>query len=61
MSAITIQYYSLVTLLFTDHEAAMSCIEYSLGMGYVLGSALGSMLYDEFGLQWAYWGVLFVM
>ncbi|KAL3786866.1 hypothetical protein HJC23_013787 [Cyclotella cryptica] len=61
MSAITTGYYSLATLLFTDHEVAMSCIESSLGMGYVLGAVLGSILYDEYGYQWAYRGISFVV
>ena len=52
-SVITTGYYSLATLLFAEKESTniMSYIEASVGIGYILGPIISSLIYDEFGYQ----------
>jgi predicted MFS family arabinose efflux permease len=54
-SAVSTGYYSLTTLIFLDGvESAMSCVEMACGIGYILGPALGSALYDAVGYESTY-------
>ncbi|EED87636.1 predicted protein, partial [Thalassiosira pseudonana CCMP1335] len=62
MSMITTGYYSTATLIFPSaKESALSCIETSVGLGYIIGPIVGSALYDEMGYQSAYRCVSFVV
>ncbi|KAL7512913.1 hypothetical protein ACHAXN_010147 [Cyclotella atomus] len=61
MSTVSTGYYSLATLICSDQEKAMSYIESAVGLGYITGAILGSMMYEWLGYELAYRGVAFVM
>ena len=55
LSIVTTGYYSSATLIRTSNpDRVISFLETAVGMGYILGPIIGSLLYDELGYMYVY-------